>query len=192
MCESTAPSKRKRTLKICIIILIVIIALLGVLTVFAYLLFPRARHGAIEHKNHEARKLEYEIAIHLESLQLPENETVILMGEFVQGEHFVMGEYAWDRHLMIYANQWIAQDTYIYHSAAPFEDTNYWAMRITEDAREVWYDDKPIAESSLREYTYEEQEESVHFRTPFTSLRWYCVGWRDSSDLIGYFKTNKY
>lgn len=175
MCESTAPSKRKRILKICIIILSVIIALLSVISVLAYFLFPRARYGFIAHKNYEAQRIEFEVSEHLDTLLLPQNETVILMGEYVWGEH-----------LMIYANQWIAQDKYIYHSE-PFKDTNYWAMRITENSREVWYAEQPIDESQLHQYTYAEQENDVHFFTPFTSLSWYSTSWTDDSELIGYY-----
>ena len=176
MGESTAPSKRKRILKICIITVVVIAVLLCAIALFTFLQFPRVRSGLIESRNYAARRVEYEVSEHLDTLQLPQNETVILMGEYV-----------WGKHLMIYANQWLPEDECLYHSDSN-ETLSYWAMRITVDAREVWFGEQPIEESQLHPYTNAEQENSVYFVTPFTPARWCSESWTDDSELIGYYK----
>lgn len=167
-------SRTKRIIKTCCILLLIFMLLFGFISLFTYLMFPRTRFSLIANKNHSAKRVQYEVSEQLDALDLPKGETVILMGEYEWGEHFV-----------IYANAWLAEDLII-KQAEDTRNIDYWAMKISGDTREVWYAEFPLEQFHLHPYTNSEQEELVQFHTLFTPIKWFSESWTDDSRLIGY------
>ncbi len=167
-------SRTKRIVKTCCILLLILLLLLSAISLFTYLMFPRTRFSLIANKNHSAKRVQYEVSEQLDALGLPEEETVILTGE-----------YEWDEHFVIYANAWMEEDLII-EQAEDTRNIDYWTMKISGETSEVWYAEFPLEESHLRPYTNSEQEELVQFHTLFSPVNWFSGSWTDDSALIGY------
>lgn len=167
--------------KICFIILIIILLLCGFITMITRVLFVDAKLSAIACSNGYAQIIGNEVSLQLDVLQLPENETVFLMGEYDRDRTF----------LLVYANNYLKENIFLYGDEVNNE-REHWVLKISDlQVEEVWCGERPIAESELHAYTEFTQGEQCRFVTFLTPIKWLTGGWLDTSDLIGYYRFSR-
>ena len=170
----------QRVIRGLMITCIVLVGPLGLVDLFGWLCFSRAKEARIRRFNYRAEEGNYYVSQYLSSFNVSDETTYILQGE-----------YGLD-HFLVYANDLRTENTMIYEINKK-DYKRFWTAKVTGTTiEEVWTSKKELNESDLHPYTLEEQESSVHFVHIFAFIKWHRIGWVDDTDLVGYYKNEQF
>lgn len=157
-------------------------------TVLAFLAFDNGRYTHSVRMNGMAERVGMEIDYLLEKdfICFPKNKTIILAGNCFEDRN-------WNWNILIYANEYLNEDTIIGDYDQNGYNLYYWALKIeNREISEAWISKSEIKESDLHTYTQEEQYEHMYFVIPILSpAKFRRYGYIDDSEVYGYYCFNK-